>query len=154
MLTFWAKNLSSMIRGGGLHLQSQSFIGLRLPWKFEPNPSSLNFCLIWGAPPFFCLKFSFGLSGERFLPPITIFYWSEVILKVWAKYELVEFLPDLGWSPNFFLLIIKFNFSSPIPFIHRPGVTLNVWTKSKLVEFFPDFGWSPLPFCAKNQVLA
>ena len=31
-----------------------SLISLRLSWKFEQNPSWLNFCLIWGGPtPFF-----------------------------------------------------------------------------------------------------
>ena len=56
------------LRGGGdFHLQSQYFIGLRLTWKFEQNPSWLNFCLIWGCPaPLFSLNLSFGLGGGFF----------------------------------------------------------------------------------------
>lgn len=45
------------------HLKSQSFIGLRLPWKIESNASWLNFCLIWVAPPPFLLKNEFWLMG-------------------------------------------------------------------------------------------
>ena len=39
----------------------------------------------------------------RFSLPITIFNWPEVTLKVLAKFELVEFLPNLGCLPPFFL---------------------------------------------------
>ena len=79
--------------------QSHSFNGLRLPWKFEPNPSWLNFCLIWGARPPFLPKIEFVLGGGAFSPPITIFYRPKFSLKVWAKSEMVEFLPNLGCPP-------------------------------------------------------
>ena len=63
----------------------ESFIGLRLPWKFEPNLRWLNFCLIWGAP-LFLLEIEFWLRGVReIFTIITIFYCPEVTLKVWAK---------------------------------------------------------------------
>ena len=55
-IKFW------MIGGKIFHIQSQSFFGVRLPWKFEPNLSLLIFLLIWGAPPF-CLKSSFVLKS-------------------------------------------------------------------------------------------
>ena len=50
------------------HLQSQSIIGLRLPWKFEQNLSWLNFRLIWGPPPSFLPKIDFWLGRGIFHP--------------------------------------------------------------------------------------
>ena len=48
---FFCLKSSFSLGGGDFHLQSQSFIRLKLPWKFEPNLSW--FCIFWGAPPFF-----------------------------------------------------------------------------------------------------
>ena len=138
--------------GGEFHLQSKSFIGPRLPWKFEPNRSWLNFCLIWGTP-FFLPKIEFWLrGGGRLSTLITIFYWSEVTLKFWAKSKLVEFLPNLGCSPPF-LPKIKFwlkgggRFSPRITIFCWSKVTLKCWAKSEFVEFLPNLGCS-LPFFA------
>ena len=56
-------------------------------------------------PPFFAYNqvLAEGGGGYKFSPPITTFYWPEITLKVWAKSELVEFLPNLGWLPPFCL---------------------------------------------------
>ena len=72
---------------------------LLLAWGCPESLSQIrmgwNFVLFRVPPPSFCLKLSFG-QGGGVSPPITIFYWPEVTLKVWAKSELVEFLPYLG----------------------------------------------------------
>ena len=57
------------------HPQSHSFIRLGLPWKFEPNPSRLNFWLIWAVPPpHFLPKSEFWMRGGKIFHPQSHFY--------------------------------------------------------------------------------
>ena len=39
------------------------------PWMFEPNLNWLNFCLIWGGPPFWDVPFMAQLTIFTFYPP-------------------------------------------------------------------------------------
>ena len=78
--SFLPKIEFGLMGGKNFHLQSQSFIGLRSPWKFEPYLSWANFRLIWGGcHPFF--------SKSLFTRPIIT--WSDNIY----KYILNNWLP-------------------------------------------------------------
>ena len=107
----WQKIGFGLRWGNKLHHQLLHFIGFSLPWKFEPNPSWLSFGLI--------------------LSPTLIIYWFPLILKIWAKYDLVEFLTDFG-------VFLSQLFA-------KTRITLKIWAKSELVEFLADFGGLLLP---------
>ena len=75
-----------------------------LAWGLSEILSQKNyvdFLSHFGCSPTFLPKIEFWLrGGGEFSPPITIFYWPEVTLKVLTKSELVEFFHNLGCPPQ------------------------------------------------------
>ena len=105
---------------------------------------------------FFGLKSSLGWAGGKYLPPITIFYWPEITLKVWAKSELVKFFPDWGCPPPFFCLKSSFGWGGGEIFTSNHNLLLAWGYPESLSQIwvgyiFPWFGMFPLFLCLKSN---
>ena len=108
-------------------------------------------------PPLFLLDIEFWLrGGGRFSPLITIFCWSEVTFKFWAKSELVEILPNLG-GPPLFLPKIEFwlrgvgeIFTSNHNFLLAWGYPESL-SQIRVGWIFALFRVTPPPFCLKSS---
>ena len=101
---------NTLILNDGLGHQKHSFLGLGLSWKFQPNPSWLNFCLICCAPPPpFLPKIEFWLRGGKIFHSQSHSFldlgisWKFQPNPSWMKFCLIW-----GASPPFFCLKSSF----------------------------------------------
>ena len=119
---------------------------------FELNPSWLNFCIIWGAPPLFFLKLIFGLGGGDFHLKSQYFIGLRLPWKFEPNPSWFNFFLIWGAPPLFFCLNSGFGWGGVNFFIPNPILMLG-WDYPEILRqirvgwIFAWFGVPPPFFC-------